>query len=59
LVQKKTEIALELGIGVRTVKGHVSVILRALHADNRADAGRTARLWLARAAAVRASPALA
>jgi DNA-binding NarL/FixJ family response regulator len=52
-------IAAELGIGVRTVKGHVSVILRALHADNRADAGRTARRWLARAAAVRASPALA
>jgi len=52
-------IALELGIGVRTVKGHVSVILRALHADNRADAGRTARRWLARAAPVRTSPALA
>ena len=42
-------IADELGIGVRTVKGHVSVILRALHADNRADAGRSARRWLARA----------
>jgi DNA-binding NarL/FixJ family response regulator len=38
-----------LGIGVRTVKGHVSVILRALHADNRIDAGRSARKWLARA----------
>ena len=43
-------IAAELGIGVRTVKGHVSVILRAMHADNRADAGRSARKWLARAA---------
>ncbi|MFO1313013.1 MAG: response regulator transcription factor [Burkholderiales bacterium] len=43
-------IATELGIGVRTVKGHVSVILRALHADNRADAGRSARRWLARSA---------
>ena len=39
-----------LGIGVRTVKGHVSVILRALHADNRTDAGRSARKWLARGA---------
>jgi len=38
-----------LGIGVRTVKGHVSVILRALRADNRIDAGRSARKWLARA----------
>jgi DNA-binding NarL/FixJ family response regulator len=46
-------IADELGIGVRTVKGHVSVILRALHADNRADAGRSARRWLARTAAGR------
>lgn len=43
-------IGAELGIGVRTVKGHVSVILRALRADNRADAGRSARRWLARAA---------
>jgi len=51
-------IAAELGIGVRTVKGHVSVILRALHADNRADAGRTARRWLARAAPVRKLPEL-
>ena len=42
-------IAAELGIGLRTVKGHVSVILRALHADNRADAGRAARRWLTRA----------
>jgi DNA-binding NarL/FixJ family response regulator len=41
-------IADELGIGIRTVKGHVSVILRALHADNRTDAGRSARKWLAR-----------
>lgn len=41
-------IAGELGIGVRTVKGHVAVILRALHADNRRDAGRHARRWLAR-----------
>lgn len=46
-------IAAELGIGLRTVKGHMSVILRALHADNRADAGRAARRWLARAARVR------
>jgi DNA-binding NarL/FixJ family response regulator len=45
-------IAAELGIGLRTVKGHVSVILRALHADNRTDAGRTARRWLARGAPV-------
>jgi len=45
-------IAAELGIGLRTVKGHVSVVLRALHADNRADAARVARRWLARAAAV-------
>ncbi|MEO8344850.1 MAG: response regulator transcription factor [Betaproteobacteria bacterium] len=43
-------IAGELGIGLRTVKGHVSVILRALHVDNRADAGRAARRWLGRAA---------
>lgn len=50
-------IAAELGIGVRTVKGHVSVILRALHADNRADAGRAARRWLARVAPVRESRA--
>ncbi len=42
-----------LGIGVRTVKGHVSVILRALHADNRIDAGRSARKWLARAGGCR------
>jgi DNA-binding NarL/FixJ family response regulator len=33
-------IAEELGLGVRTVKGHVAVILRALHADNRRDARR-------------------
>jgi len=46
-------IAAELGIGLRTVKGHMSVILRALHADNRADAGRAARRWLARVARVR------
>jgi DNA-binding NarL/FixJ family response regulator len=46
-------IAAELGIGLRTVKGHMSVILRALHADNRADAGRAARRWFARAARVR------
>jgi DNA-binding NarL/FixJ family response regulator len=51
-------IAAELGIGLRTVKGHVSVILRALHADNRADAGRTARRWLARSAPVRELPVL-
>lgn len=43
-------IAGELGIGLRTVKGHVSVILRALHVDNRTDAGRAARRWLVRAA---------
>ena len=43
-------IADQLGIGLRTVKGHMSVILRALHADNRADAGRAARRWLARTA---------
>ncbi|MEO8975811.1 MAG: response regulator transcription factor [Casimicrobiaceae bacterium] len=43
-------IAGELGIGLRTVKGHVSVILRALHVDNRADAGRAARRLLVRAA---------
>ena len=42
-------IAAELGIGVRTVKGHVSIILRAVKADNRADAGRAARRWLASA----------
>jgi len=42
------EIAGELGIGLRTVKGHVTVLLRALHADNRRDAGRQARRWLAR-----------
>lgn len=47
-------IAAELGIGLRTVKGHVSVILRALRADNRADAGRAARRMLARAAPARA-----
>ena len=38
----------ELGIGLRTVKGHMAVILRALHVDNRYDAGRHARRWLAR-----------
>jgi DNA-binding NarL/FixJ family response regulator len=27
-----------LGIGLRTVNGHLSVILRALHVDNRAGA---------------------
>lgn len=43
-------ISTALGIGLRTVKGHVSVILRALHADNRIDAGRAARRWLGRAA---------
>lgn len=42
------EIASELGIGLRTVKGHVAVLLRALRADNRRDAGRQARRWLAR-----------
>jgi hypothetical protein len=31
----------------------MSVTLRALHADNRADAGRVARRWLARAARAR------
>lgn len=41
-------IAAELGIGLRTVKGHVAVILRALHADDRRAAGRNARRWLAR-----------
>lgn len=41
-------IAEELGIGLRTVKGHVAVILRALHADDRRAAGRNARRWLAR-----------
>jgi DNA-binding NarL/FixJ family response regulator len=41
-------IADELGIGLRTVKGHIAVILRALHVDNRRDAGRHARRWLAR-----------
>ncbi|MEO6749460.1 MAG: response regulator transcription factor [Casimicrobiaceae bacterium] len=46
-------IAGELGIGLRTVKGHVSVVLRALHTDNRADAGRVARRWLARTASLR------
>jgi DNA-binding NarL/FixJ family response regulator len=50
-------IAADLGIGLRTVKGHVSVILRALRADNRADAGRAARRWLSRAAAARESAA--
>jgi DNA-binding NarL/FixJ family response regulator len=39
-------IAAELGIGVRTVKGHLSVILRALQTDNRAEAARRARHWL-------------
>lgn len=51
-------IAAELGIGLRTVKGHVSVILRALRADNRADAGKAARRWLTRAQAAR-TPAAA
>ena len=41
-------ISVELGIGLRTVKGHMAVILRALHVDNRYDAGRHARRWLAR-----------
>lgn len=41
-------IAAELGLGLRTVKGHVAVILRALHSDNRRDAGRVARRWLKR-----------
>ena len=40
-------IAAELGIGLRTVKGHVAVILRALDVDNRVDAGHVARRWLA------------
>ena len=43
-------IASELGIGVRTVKGHVAVILRALHADSRREAARRARQWLGRQA---------
>lgn len=46
--QSNRAIAAELGIGLRTVKGHVAVILRALHADDRRDAGRNARRWLAR-----------
>ena len=41
-------IAGELGVGLRTVKGHVAVILRAMHTDNRRDAGRHARRWFAR-----------
>jgi DNA-binding NarL/FixJ family response regulator len=49
-------IAAELGIGVRTVKGHVSIILRALKADNRIDAGRAARRWLASAPSGDVSP---
>lgn len=49
-------IADELGIGLRTVKGHMSVILRALRADNRADAGRAARRWIARAPSAKATP---
>jgi DNA-binding NarL/FixJ family response regulator len=40
-------IASQLGIGVRTVKGHLSVILRAMRTDNRAEAARRARGWLA------------
>ena len=39
-------IAGELGIRLRTVKGHVAVVLRALHSNNRRDAGRVARRWL-------------
>ena len=42
-------IASELGVGLRTVKGHVTVILRALQSDNRRDAGRRAKRWLASA----------
>jgi DNA-binding NarL/FixJ family response regulator len=42
------EIAVELGIGVRTVKGHVAVILRAMHVDDRRAARLRARRWLAR-----------
>ena len=42
------EIAGELGIGVRTVKGHVAVILRALHVGDRRAARVRARRWLAR-----------
>ena len=49
-------IAAELGIGLRTVKGHMSVILRALRADNRADAGRAARRMLTRATPIRDLP---
>ena len=48
-------IADALGIGLRTVKGHVAVILRAFHADNRRDAGRHARRWLARNATLAAT----
>ncbi len=44
-------IAAELGISLRTVKGHVAVVLRALHSNNRRDAGRVARRWLKRMAA--------
>jgi DNA-binding NarL/FixJ family response regulator len=50
-------IAGELGIGLRTVKGHMSVILRALRVDNRADAGRVARRWLARPSLAKGPPA--
>ena len=48
LSRSNKAIADELGIGLRTVKGHMAVILRALHVDNRRDAGRHARRWLAR-----------
>jgi DNA-binding NarL/FixJ family response regulator len=50
-VRPNRAIADTLGIGLRTVKGHVAVILRAFNADNRRDAGRHARRWLSRNAA--------
>lgn len=42
------DIAASLGLGVRTIKGHVAILLSALNAGNRREAAARARRWLAK-----------
>ncbi len=42
------DIAAALGLGVRTIKGHVAILLSAFNAGNRREAVTRARRWLAK-----------